>query len=477
MSRAGPEARVVSEASKPTWVPHAGSQELFLSCPYHEVLYTGTRGPGKTDALLMDFAQDVGKGYGGYWRGILFREEATQLEDVITKAQRWFGQIFPTARYIGGKANKFRFEDGEQLLFRHAKNASDYWKYHGHEYPWIGWEELVNWPTDEVYEMMKTCCRSGSARVPRKIRATCNPYGVGHHWVKARFIDPAPPGVPIHDDNQRVRVAIHGNILENLHLMEADPEYYKSLKGITSENKRKAWLEGSWDIVGGGMFSDVWTPSRNILPAFEVPKTWHIRRAFDWGSSRPFSVGWWAITDGTPQTLPDGSTRRFPRGSHIRIGEWYGWNGRPNEGLRMLASELARGILEREETMRIKGRVCPGPADSSIFNNENGSCIADQMAMVGVRWEPSDKRPGSRKQRWELMRQMLAEAGKAMPEKAGLWTFDTCRQFIRVIPSIPRDEADLDDVDTESEDHIADETGYEVLMPRREAADIHLGGL
>lgn len=444
---------------KVIWQPHPGSQELFLSSPIYETLYEGTRGPGKTDALLMDFAQFVGRGYQTAWRGILFRREYKEFDDIVEKSQKWFTQIFPGAKFIASKGDyKWRFPDGEKLFFRTAKKASDYDSYHGHEYPWIGWEELTSWPNDELYIAMLSICRSAHPGMPRHYRSTCNPWGIGHHWVKARFISPMPRGVVIEDEEGRERVAIHGEIWENTHLLKNDPEYLKNLKAQTGA-KRQAWFKGDWDIVAGGMFGDVWDHKRHIVQPFDVPRTWRIDRSFDWGSARPYSVGWWAESDGCDIELPDGSTKSTQRGDLYRIAELYGWTGKPNEGTRELAVEVARKIKALEASMG--RRVWPGPADSMIFDTENGKCIADDMANVGVGWKKADKRPGSRINGWEILRERMKNTLSG--EGPGLYVFDTCRQFIRTVPVLPRDESKPDDVDTEAEDHVADEVRYRVM--------------
>lgn len=123
----------------------------------------------------------------------------------------------------------------------------------------------------------------------------------------------------------------------------------------------------------------------------------------------------------------------------------------------MLASEIGRGVIEREEAMGWPGGT--GPADSAIFATENGRCIADEMAMLGCRWTPADKRPGSRVQGWEKMRTLMRQAGTELP---GLFVFATCRQIIRTLPTLPRDQAKPDDVDSDAEDHIADAMRYRV---------------
>ncbi|MCP5018050.1 MAG: terminase, partial [Ketobacter sp.] len=172
--------------------PNPGSQLLFVTAPFREVLYHGTRGPGKTLALLMDFGKDTGRGWGLKWRGVLFRESYPQLADVVTKSKEWFPRIYPQAKF--NKSNyTWTWPDGEELLFRHMARPEDYWSYHGHEYPWIGWEELTNWPTGECYDMMMATNRCSMQGVPKRVRSTCNPWGAGHHWVKSLFIDQAPP--------------------------------------------------------------------------------------------------------------------------------------------------------------------------------------------------------------------------------------------------------------------------------------------
>ena len=464
----------VKQALEVVWAPQWGSQVAFMSCPVYEVLYEGSRGPGKTDALLMDFAQHCGQGYGPYWRGVLFRETYPQLSDVVAKSKRLFFRMF---RGIKWNASDYTWTwpSGEQLLLRHMRTEDDYWNYHGHEYPWIGWEELTNWASGACYESMKACSRSSYPGMPRKYRSTANPYGVGHGWVKEYFIDPGKPGAILENERGLQRTHIKGFFFENTALMKADPDYVAKLESISDPNKRKAWLGADWNIVAGGMFDGVWREDVHVLRPFEIPRAWRIDRSFDWGSSAPFSVGWWAISDGSEVTIgvdPDGEPvkRSFYRGSLIRIAEWYGWNGTRNTGCRMLATEIARGIKEKELAMGFAGRVRPGPADSSIFDTQNGVCIADDMQRMQINWERADKSPGSRRNGWERMRNHFDAALKFPMEAAGLYTFDTCRHFIRTVPSIPRSEKDPDDVDTDAEDHVADEVRYRILMQPRLAS-------
>lgn len=464
------------------WAPQDGSQEFFLMCDIFEVLYEGTRGPGKTDALIMDFIQDVGKGFGAEWRGILFRRTYPELADVIEKSKKWIPLMFPQAKF-NQSLTFWEWPTGEKLMFRQFLKEADYWKYHGHAYPWIGWEELTTWPNDNGYKKMMSCCRSTRPGMPRKIRATTNPYGIGHNWVKARFRlpikKPAFVGPLIADsrdkngDIEPPRIAIHGDIHENKILLKADPQYIQRIKAAArNKSEIKAWLEGSWDIVAGGMFDDVWKPEFHVLPdlsAKQIPKGWEITRSYDHGQSRPFSVGWWAESNGEPIKV-NGRTIGAIKGDLIRIHEWYGCTGEPNEGVRMLPTEIAEGILDREEEWGLKGRVFPGPADTSIFDEyEPGRSVAGDMAKRRVRWHKADKGAGSRKQGWEQMRSRLKNA---VPQphlgrtEAGLFVCENCFDFIRTVPVLPRDDKNLDDVDSAAEDHIGDESRYRVRWKR-----------
>lgn len=195
------------------WKPLPGSQTLALSCPCHHILYEGTRGPGKTDAQLMFFRKYVGLGYGRFWRGVIFDREYKNLNDLISKSQRWFHAFGDGAKFLAS-ASEYRWvwPTGEELLFRQIKKRSDYWKYHGQEFPFIGWNELTKYPTPDLYDMMMSCNRSsfvpeehspidpktGQRRllpeIPLVVFSTTNPYGPGHNWVKQRFIDVAEPG-------------------------------------------------------------------------------------------------------------------------------------------------------------------------------------------------------------------------------------------------------------------------------------------
>lgn len=510
------------ENSNVIWQPIAGtSQELALDTRAHHTLYTGARGPGKTDTQLMRFRRRVGLGYGVFWRGVIFDREYKNLDDLINKSKRWFYAFKDGAKFLESASSlKWVWPTGEELLFRVAKNPDDYWNYHGQEFPFIGWNELTKYPTGELYDMMMSTNRSsftpekdspcidgdyyqetGQIRfvengpiyelmpIPLEVFSTCNPYGAGHNWVKRRFIDPAPYGTLVKNTTTvfdpktkneievtKTQVAIFGSYVENIYL---SPEYVAELNSEKDENRRKAWLLGDWDIVAGGALDDVWNKQTVIVPRFVVPKGWRIDRSFDWGSSHPFSVGWWAEANGEEATIvfPDGTERKFcpAPGSLVRIFEWYGTKEiGTNKGLKMSSGKVAEGIREIEIALMANGWILsqpwPGPADNQIRNvtDDETDTIEKKMSAVGIRWTQSDKSPGSRKIGLELVRERLEAASTG--EGKALYIMDCCRAAISILPTLPRDSKILDDVDTDSEDHIYDEVRYRVLAGNNRAA-------
>lgn len=453
------------------WRPQPGPQTALLACPIGDVFFGGARGGGKTDGLLGDFLTQAGR-YKRHARGVLFRRSYREIEEVEERARA----IYPL---LGARENRGKhiwiFPGGATLRMRYLKRDADASNYQGHQYTWMGFDELGNWATPEPIDKLAACLRSPQG-VPCVRRSTGNPGGPGHNWIKARYIDPAPPWRPFlmrfrPDPNgseiTMPAVFIPSVLEDNRILVEHDPDYDKRLAMAASAELYKAWRYGDWDIVAGGFFDDVWRRSIHCLAPFPLPASWRLDRAFDWGSTKPFSVGWWAESDGTEATMADGTKRTFPRGTLIRFAEWYGWNGKPNEGCRLVDSEIARRIVEMQKALGYATRILPGPADSSIFDEINSDSPAKIQERLGVRWERADKSPGSRARGWQAMRRRFKAALVDRMEDPGLFTFDTCMHFIRTVPILPRHPVKHDDIDSSSEDHIGDETRYRVLTPQK----------
>jgi len=485
---------------KVIWAPMEGSQELALSCPCHQILLHGARGGGKTATQLAFFRRFVGLGYGVAWRGVIIDQSYKSLDDIISKSKEMFPGFKDGARFIASaSALRWVWPTGEELLFRQMRTEADYWSLHGSQFGFLGFNELTKHPTPAVYDSCLSLNRSSFVpelhspdlnnplpEMPLVAFSTTNPFGSGHNWVKDRFIDPAPAGEVVSrsinvfnprtqqkEDFITTQVHIFSSYKENRYL---SPKYVADLESITDPNKREAWLHGSWNITSGGLFDDIFSHSENVIDPFRIPHNWYMFRSFDWGSSKPFSVGWWAESDGSDVQLPDGNFKSTVKGDLFRIDEWYGWEGQPDVGLKMLATQITKGMVERELKMGYGNRIRPGPADNSIHDVVNGNCIARDMGKPvrigghehkGIQWGRSDKSPGSRVNGWELMRVAISNAQKpeyGVRESPGLFVFSNCKSgFIRTVPSLPRDIRKTDDADTNAEDHCADECRYVIL--------------
>ncbi|HEY1560150.1 MAG TPA: terminase family protein [Caulobacteraceae bacterium] len=435
-----------------TWLPQPGPQSDFVLSEVSEVIYGGARGGGKTDGVLGDFALHAAK-YGPHARGLLVRRTQTALAPTIQRAREIYGYG------VAWFESKMRFEwpNGAVLYCRHLDNDADADLYQGHSYTRVYVEELTQFPMPGPVDKLKATLRSAQG-VPCGFRATCNPGGPGHGWVKKRYIDDGPHTVvweefrnPFDGSSVSIdRLFIPARLTDNPKLLERDPGYVARLSQSGSEALVKAWLEGDWNAVLGAFF-DRWS-NRNIVTPFRIPQEWNRFRSFDWAYASPFSVGWWAVA-ADDYHHPEGI---IPQGALVRYREWYGANRR-GEGLRLDAEEIAAGILDRE---RAAGeRIEYGWADPGITSHASGPTIAERMGAVGVTLIKADNTRVGRDgpiSGWDQMRTRIRGDG----ERPMLYVFDTCLDFIRTVPNLPHDPYNLEDLDTRAEDHIADETRY-----------------
>lgn len=449
------------------WGPQEPSQKAFLQCPSHECLIHGNRGGGKTDSLLMDFLQHVGVGYGIDWVGSLFRQEYTQLTDVINKSLKWIPLMFPDAEY-NATEHKWSFATGELLYLRYIRLVSDYLKYHGHSYPWLGFEELTNWATDECYLSLFSVNRSSNKSLPRKVRSTCNPSGPGAQWVKGRFIDFAKPYMVVRDpESGKTRTHISCYLDDNKILLDADPDYKNTIIAAVAgdENKYKAWVLGSWNVIVGGFFYTVWEPKIHVLRDFPVPSSWQVVRSFDWGSAKPWCVSYIAECNGEQ---PPEDVRKtfmlpyFPKGSAVVIDELYGWNGKPDEGDMAPSNVICDAIKKKDKQLNKEYgvKIISGPADTQIYEVRDGRSIASAMLKHGVYWRKAYKGSGSRIAGLDRIKTMLFNAKERNLESEHLYLKAKARHHIRVIPLMQHDEDNIEDIDSELEDHPIDSMRY-----------------
>lgn len=349
------------------------------------------------------------------------------------------------ASYNDSKKN-ITFPNGSRILFRYCDNEKDADRFQGTEVDVLFIDEATH-QSEEKFKKLSACVR-GVNDFPKRIYLTMNPGGEGHHWVKRLFVDRQYEKGENPDDY----VFIQSLVTDNKALMESNPDYIRQLEALPPK-LRKAWLEGDWNIFDGMFFEEFkddpdhyedrqWT---HVIAPFDIPDGWKIYRSFDWGYNKPFSCGWWAVDyDGVV----------------YRILELYGCTETANEGLKWTPHQVFQKIHEIETEHRwLKGKKIIGIADPAIWDAETGESIADVANKHYVYFKPGDNKrlPG-----WMQVHYRMAFDENGFPM---MYIFNNCKAFIRTIPLLQFDEHKVEDLDTDGEDHIADEMRY-FLMSR-----------
>lgn len=395
-----------------------------------------------------------------HYKGLILRKTFPQLQELIDKSLNYYPRAFPKARYNGSN-HIWTFPSGAKIIFGSMQYTKDRTKYQGQAYDFIAFDELTHF-TYEEYSYLFSRNRPNGPGTRVYIRASANPGGVGHGWVKERFITAAPPMTPIPEvvsytqpdgkviSSVQKRIFVPSSVFDNKALLDNDPLYVQRLASLP-EAERKALLYGDWDSFSGQVFLE-WTndpaqyadrSNTHVISPFRIPSNWTIWCGLDWGYSRPFSVGWFAV---------DEERRLY----HIR--EYYGCTGTPNQGVKMEPTAVAREIKRIEaEDPNLKGRFIHRVGDPAIWGSQGTESIGELMERERVYFEKGNHERINGKMQ---MHHRLAFDEDGVPM---LYVFNTCKHFIRTVPNLVYDEKDVEDIDTDGEDHIYDMTRY-VLM-------------
>ena len=444
--------------SKIIWTPQP-KQAIFMSRPEDEALYGGAAGGGKSDALVIEALRQV---HIPQYKAIILRKTFPQLTELIEKSLGYYKAVFPKAKYNDSK-HVWSFPSGAKIYFGSMQHTKDKHNYQGKAYDFVAFDELTHF-TFEEYNYLFSRNRPNGPGTRCYIRATANPGGVGHGWVKQRFITAAEPMTTIREEHsvnmpdgsvkkfRKSRIFVPSSVFDNKKLIENDPGYLGRLAELPKA-ERDALLYGDWNSFSGQVFSE-WVnddkhyadrKNTHVISPFRVPQEWKIYRGFDWGYAKPFSVGWYAV---------DYNKRIY------RIRELYGCTETPDEGVKWEPALIAKRIREIEEQDdNLKGKRIQGIADPAIFADDRGrdTSIAAVMERSGVFFDKGNhERLAGKMQMHNRLR--FDDDGYPM-----FYVFSTCKHFIRTVPSLVYSETDVEDVDTKGEDHIYDECRY-VLM-------------
>ena len=418
------------------------TQKRFMDADADEVLFGGAAGGGKSYGQLADalvYALTYPKS-----RQLILRRTFPELEHSIIFTSL---QFYPTkiAKYKSAN-HTWEFQNQSLIEFGYLAAEKDVLRYQGAEYDVIRFDELTHF-TEEQYTYLLSRLR-GVNDYPKQMKSSTNPGGIGHSWVKRRFIDGAQPN-QVQTDSQTGlrRVFIPSFVQDNVFLMQADKDYQKRLE-LLPEAEKKALLYGEWDIFDGQVFAE-WRNNpqgylsrrwSHVISPFDIPGHWRRFRTFDFGYTKPFAVSWFAVDE-------DGRAYNYR--------ELYGCTGSPDTGVRWTAQKIARAIREIEDTEE-KGHTICGYADPAIWNatgSPEGS-IAEMMEREGVYFEKGKNNRLAGKMQ---VHYRLAFDDEGIPM---LYIFDTCKHMIRTLPQLRYDSVQPEDVDTRQEDHLYDAMKY-----------------
>jgi hypothetical protein len=435
---------------------HPKQSHAFIS-EATEILYGGAAGGGKSH-LMRVVAITLAVACPGI-QIYLFRRLHGDLWKNHMEGPSSF--IAFLAEFIGAKFVKVNSSDGEiafwngsKIFLCHCQHEKDWIKYQGAEIHVLLIDELTHF-SETIYRNLRGRCRLGAYKPPAEyahklplILAGANPGGVGHHWVKASFIDGVAP-MSVRSMSKKeggmLRQYIPARLDDNPSM---DDDYADKLAGLGSESMIRAMLDGDWDIVAGAYFTE-FSRTRHVIKPITLPPHWTRYRCFDWGSAKPFACLWIAVSDGTVSGIA--------KNALVVYREYYGMaDGKPDVGLKMTARAVGAEIkrLDRGETTGDGGW---GVADNSIFDVNGGPSQAEEMRKSGVLWRRSDK---SRLAGWEQIRMRLEGDGDGNPL---LLFFDTCVHIIRTLPALQHDEHNAEDVDSRGEDHAPDALRYGLM--------------
>lgn len=411
-------------------------QKVALRERHRYVAYGGARGGGKSWLVR--------------WKATLLCLKFAGIKVLITRRtykELLNNHIVPLLIMLSGiavynKSDKcFKFSNGSTIWFGYCANDGDLDQYQGAEYDvWFG-DEAGQF--QEKWLVTIDACVRGVNDFPKRTYYTLNPGGPSHGYFKRVFIDRRFN----EDEHPEDYAFIQALCTDNVALLESQPQYMRSLEKLPPKI-RAAWLEGRWDVYEGQFFEDFydrpehyldrqWT---HVIEPFEIPDGWKIYRSFDWGYAKPFSCGWWAVDY---------------EGTIYRILELYGCTETPNEGKKWTPDQVFSEIHRIETEHRwLAGKRIQGVADPAIWDAETGESLAERAEKHLVFFDKGDHKriPG-----WMQVHYRLAFDDNGFPM---MYVFKNCKAFIRTMPLLQYDEHKPEDLDTDGEDHVADEVRY-----------------
>ena len=417
------------------FMPNEGPQTDFLAAAEKDVLYGGAAGGGKSFAMLIDPLRSCHmKGH----RALILRRSMPELRELIDKSRELYPRAFPGTKFR--EVEKiWNFPSGAKIEFGFLEKDADVYRYQGQAYSWIGFDEITHLPTEFGWNYLASRLRTTDPKIKTYLRCTANPGGVGAHWVKKRYLEPAEPNKSFKGEDGLTRKFIPARLLDNPYLAQ-DGEYERMLLSLPPI-QRKQLLEGNWEVNEGAAFVE-FNPSVHVVPPYDLPLQWERVKGIDYGYASE-SCCLWAAVDPQDKTL-------------IIYRELY------KKGL--TGEALGQSITEREQE---EYRSVPGVLDTAAWarTGYTGPTIGEVLIKAGHKLRRADKnRIAGKVQIHEYLKQATTES------RPRLQIFNTCPNLIKELQNIPLSKTNPEDVDTHAQDHAYDALRY-LIMSRPRMSD------
>lgn len=416
-------------------------QKQFIDSPAFETFFGGAAGGGKSYGHLVDaflYALKYPKS-----KQIIFRRTFPDLEKSLIRVSL---ELYPTtvAKYNDSK-HTWKFNNGSIIDFGYIDSEKDVYQYQSAEYAVIRFDEVTHF-TEYMYLYMISRCR-GANKYPKMMKSSGNPGGIGHTWVKARFIDIGEPNkiheCPLNNETTETgtRIFIPSLVTDNKFMLDNDPDYIKRLDNLP-EKERKALKDGNWDIYDG-MFFPEFNRKIHVIEPFEIPENWDRYITLDYGLDK-FAVLFIA---------------RDNKGKAYVYNEIHKSNLIVSEARQMLKSIMRH----------YKYKNTYAPPDLWNRNRDTGKSTAEMFAEGKIIFTKSSNNRVAgwlAVKEWLKVRKVRNEQTGELYDDSDLKIFSNCLNLIKYLPQLQHDEKNPNDVATEPHEptHITDALRYFCVM-------------